>query len=57
VNTSAITRLAVHIEAFLAGWAETFTFAELRDGGEVVVSVGCGVVVMAESWATLPMPS
>ena len=57
VNTSAITRLAVHIEAFRAGSAVTFTFVELRDGAGVVVSVGWVVGVMAESWATLPMPS
>jgi hypothetical protein len=38
VNTSAITRLAVHIEVFPAGGADTFTLVALRGG--VVVFVG-----------------
>jgi hypothetical protein len=45
-----MTRLAVHIEAFRAGVAVTFTLVELRDG--VVVFVGWVVVVITESWAT-----
>jgi hypothetical protein len=43
-----MTRLAVHIEAFRAGEAETFTFVELRGGAGVDVFVGWVGVVIGE---------
>src|SRR6058998_3335959 len=49
VNTSAMTRVAVHIGVFVAEPLETLTFEEAG----VPVFVG-GVVVMARSCATRP---